>query len=259
MYKKVFEICLKHEYFTGDVCAGVQLDVCASTLTLMRRRGLIFREAEVNKWCFVADCVGGEVDELSDIFTLEMRATDPAFISYTDWEGYNPAKTYLLELPYDSHNIDIVAEMNKNQIKRVGAVICLINVRLSKRMFELAREGREMTQTLVFHNPIKYWEYLFVPRSKTGDKKIKVEETKGLVNFEMVTQMHLDIFDSLVYRAISTTLIPLKECYDYQISLKEVVREEPLMVRTLIRDLPLPRMGQIMSGNNNVIQQISYF
>ncbi len=259
MYKKVFEICLKHEYFTENICAGIQLNVSALTLILIKRRGLIFRQSGANKWCFVADCTGGGVDELSDIFTLEMRSTDPAFMYYTDWEGHNPAKTCLLELPCDSSDIDIVPEMNKNQIKRVGSVICLINLRLSNRMFDLAKEGHEMKQVLVFHNSKKYWEYLFVPRSEIGDKKIKIEETKGLINFEEITQIQLEIFDFLVYRTISTTPIPIKECYDYQISLKEVVREAPLMVRTIIRDLTLPRMGLFRSEDPNVIQHISYF
>ena len=95
-YRPLYNIRIEHEYFDGNICRAMQCRISPSGQALCHRRGLLFRQTGTNEWTILYDDAGAGVDTLSDVLALELVMADPAFVLYTQWNGFQPSSAYRL-------------------------------------------------------------------------------------------------------------------------------------------------------------------
>ncbi len=256
-YRNIFTLCVEHEYYMGNMCSG--MEIRPISLELMKRRELVFKQTEINKWSIIGNFSGAGIDELSDVLILEVKISDNAFIHFTDWKGYDPVKSYQLDLPTDNLVIEAIEGIKRIDEKRKGNVLFTIYLRLSNKMFERAKNGKSVEQKLVFHAAQKYIEYLCIPRNREKVWHLKVEETSNKVVFGEISQQNMEAFGGLVYQVKSISKVPLYKGNNYIFRLKEIVRENPLMERILVKQLPYSSVSDFITEDSNIIRQVCYY
>ena len=105
-YRPLYNIRIEHEYFDGNICRAMQCRISPSGQALCHRRGLLFRQTGTNEWTILYDDAGAGVDTLSDVLALELVMADPAFVLYTQWNGFQPSSAYRLELPVGQETLE---------------------------------------------------------------------------------------------------------------------------------------------------------
>lgn len=260
-YRPIFTFRLEHDYYMHNVCRSIGFRVAPSGMSLLKRRGLVFKQIADNEWCIIGDCAGSGVDDGSDTLELEMVLLDPKFKDFTVWSDFNLAHAYNLQMPCESSVVDATQVIQRTNIKRRGDAFCSVQIKLSNQMFENARNGKseDNRNTLRFYAPKVYWEYIFIPRSGEANKDLILEDVHNNVTFSAMKKVEVEPFPTPVLHTISESLIPMREHYDLSFSLMEIVRREPLMKRTLLRQLPHPSLGRFITERPDSIQQICYF
>lgn len=260
-YRPLYHIRIEHEYFDGNICRAMQCRLSSAGQTLCRRRGLLFRQTGTNEWTILYDNAGAGVDTLSDVLALELVLTDPDFVLYTYWNGFQLSSAYLLELPSGQDAPEaadaIVEQADKRQI---GTGFCTVQLRLTEKIFSDAKAETPETVRLQFHVPEYLWEYLFVPRGgeRISPEKLRLEESGGKLTFkpfETVTEYGREML-----RTVSTDKIPLREQYKYRLRLITVTGEgDNRPKQVLLRQVEPPKPGVFLNDDRESIRKICYF
>lgn len=178
-YRPLYNIRIEHEYFDGNICRAMQCRISPSGQALCHRRGLLFRQTGTNEWTILYDDAGAGVDTLSDVLALELVMADPAFVLYTQWNGFQPSSAYRLELPVGQETLEATgAIVEQSANRQIGKGFCTVLLRLTEEVFSSAKAGTPETACLQFHVPEYRWEYLFVSRGgeKFSPEKLRLEE-----------------------------------------------------------------------------------
>lgn len=179
---------------------------------MCHRRGLLFRQTGTNEWTILYDDAGAGVDTLSDVLALELVMADPAFVLYTQWNGFQPSSAYRLELPVGQETLEATgAIVEQSANRQIGKGFCTVLLRLTEEVFSSAKAGTPETACLQFHVPEYRWEYLFVSRGgeKFSPEKLRLEECGGKLTFgpfEAAAE-----YGREVLRTVSLERIPLAE------------------------------------------------
>lgn len=105
-YRPLYSFRIEHDYFAEGICRSLQCAVLPSGGELMTQRGLLLRQTARNEWTVLYDTEGAGVDINSDVITFGMTISDPAFVLYTQWPGFDPGAVYQLELPLAESTAD---------------------------------------------------------------------------------------------------------------------------------------------------------
>ena len=160
-YRTLYSLTVEHGYFDNGTCRALRCRISPRGADLWRRRGLLFRQSGPNAWTVLYDSDGAGVDTSSDTLLLEMDITDPAFVLYTQWDGFRPTSAYGLELPAVSGTVEAAHSIRETAPKRgIGESFCTVRIRLTDGLFRAAQDGTPESCTLVFHAPEHRWEYL---------------------------------------------------------------------------------------------------
>ena len=151
-YRTLYSLTVEHGYFDNGTCRALRCRISPRGADLWRRRGLLFRQSEPNAWTVLYDSDGAGVDTSSDTLLLEMDITDPAFVLYTQWDGFRPTSAYGLELPAVSGTVEAAQSIRETAPKRgIGEGFCTVRIRLTDGLFRAAQDGTPESCTLVFH------------------------------------------------------------------------------------------------------------
>ena len=123
-YRPLYNIRIEHEYFDGNICRAMQCRISPSGQALCHRRGLLFRQTGTNEWTILYDDAGAGVDTLSDVLALELVMADPAFVLYTQWNGFQPSSAYRLDGTAPPDRRGILFCQGGNAGDRLSAVPC---------------------------------------------------------------------------------------------------------------------------------------
>ena len=232
-YRPLYNIRIEHEYFDGNICRAMQCRISPSGQALCHRRGLLFRQTGTNEWTILYDDAGAGVDTLSDVLALELVMADPAFVLYTQWNGFQPSSAYRLELPVGQETLEEV--------------------------FSSAKAGTPETACLQFHVPEYRWEYLFVSRGgeKFSPEKLRLEECGGKLTFgpfEAAAE-----YGREVLRTVSLERIPLRKQYGFRLRLTSVTEGDNRPRQVLLRNVALPKPGVFLSKAPELLRQLCYF
>lgn len=259
-YRPLYNIRIEHEYFDGNICRAMQCRISSSGQALWHRRGLLFRQVGMNEWTILYDDEGAGVDTDYDILALELVMTDPSFVLYTQWNGFQPSSAYQLELPVQPETLEAAEAIAEQSPKRqMGTGFCLIQLRLTEEIFLSAKAGTPKSVCLLFHAPEYRWEYLFIPRNGESmlPEKLQLEESGGKLTFgpfEAATE-----YDREVLRTVSHERIPMREHYGFRFRLTSATGGDNRPKQVLLRNVALPKPGAYLSKTPELLRQLCYF
>lgn len=255
-YRPLYSLRVGHDYFNGGICRSLRCRISPAETGLWHRRGLLFRQLGENEWTILYDHGGAGVDTSSDVLALELDLSDPSFVLYTLWDGFDPGAAYGLELPLEEEAADAVQVVRKAAPKRgLGAGFCCVRIRMTDKLVEAAREGRPMTCTLQFHAPACRWEYLLVPRhgENVPAGKYLMEEAGGKLHFPPFEAARM--YGRDVLRTVSEEPVPMRESYGYWL---KVVAPAGGAGRkqTVLRHIDPPEPGRFMDAAPGLLRQV---
>lgn len=268
-YRLLYRLRIEHDYFVRALHPIVQLKVVASTADLMKRRGLIFKQTDINEWCVISCNSNAEIDIQPDVFILEMSISDPAFFHYTEWASFDPSSLYYLSLPTIETDVTKAIKKEKKREKekenegieknekkrRINSGFCTIDLHFSKAILE----GDPITNTLMFHSKELYWEYFFIARNEEylNEKEIVLKEAKGEVAFSNFNVTEIYGHKALCFR--SESKLKLADIYNLHFSLLELSPNSSNTRKVLIRSVAHPVVGRFIAKRTDTLLNICYF
>lgn len=255
-YRPLYSLRVEHDYFDRGICRALRCRISPTESALWHRRGLLFRWLGENEWTILYDSEGAGVDTSSDVLALEMEIADPAFVLYTQWDGFRPASAYGLELPLKKETADAAKAIRETAPKRgICSGFCRINIRMTDKLVKAARDGKPMTCILQFHAPAYRWEYLLVPRD--GDnaqtERYLMEETGGKLHFSPFEPVR--IYGKDMLRTVSEEAVPMRERYDVRLKLVSQAGNTGRK-QTLLRHIDPPEPGRFLDVDAGLLRQV---
>lgn len=259
-YRPLYSFRIEHEYFVGGICRALQCAVLPTGQELMTQRGLLLRQTTQNEWTILYDADGAGVDTASDAIAFGMSISDPAFVLYTEWQGLNPNAAYRLDLPLQGDSADaaevIVATEEK---RRIGMPLCTIVIRLTEEMWQAAVNGIAKSDTIMFKTPERYWEYILIKQNGNRDvplERLSLTADKELLTFKSFERT--DEFGRNAYRTVSEKAVPIRERYDFRLTLISTPDSGNRQKQVLLRNVEHPIPGRFKSDADK-LRQVCYF
>lgn len=253
-YSILYRIRAVHDYFDGKPCPSLQCRLTPQGEALTHRRGLLFRQTAVGEWTLLSDNLPAE----DDVLTLDLFLTDPAFMLYTAWQGFQPSAAYGLELPAAEEETDAATVIRPIDEKRgIGSGFCTVTLRMTKELLEAAKVGKPMQAVLCFRTPSVQWEYLFIPRGETDVpvSRLVLEDAAGKVKFSAFKEC--ETYGQIALRTVSRSRIPMRQSYGCKLRL--TAQDEGRQKRILLKQVPPPQPGQFADAGKGILRQVCYY
>lgn len=259
-YRVLFRMRIDHEYFAGETngCMGVR--ICEESLALLRNRQLMFKQMAGNEWVLIGNVAGNGVNEGSDRIGFEFVLKDAGFLYYTEWEHYDAADFYELDLSDGGGgmNVSDVVKTVPGQ-KRKAGVFFNGKLLLAERLYADAREGGCSEACLRFASREMFWEYWLIARKRDHQRlKLSLEEQSGGLLFSEPEFFNTDLVDGLVWRCVSAKAVKMKDRYRYRLDLSEIIRENPELRRKIVKNIEYPVPGQFHDLKGNYLRRLVY-
>ena len=241
-YSILYRLRAVHDYFDGNPCPSLQCRLTPQGEALAHRRGLLFRQTAAGEWALLSDNLPAE----DDVLTLDLFLTDPAFMLYTAWQGFQPSAAYCLELP---------AAEEETEAATRG--FCTVTLQMTKALLEAAKAGKPMQATLRFRAPSLQWEYVFIPRGETDipSGRMSLEDAAGKVKFSAFKEC--ETYGQIALRTVSRSRIPMRQSYGCKLRL--TAQDEGRQKRILLKQVPPPQPGQFADAGKGILRQVCYY
>lgn len=259
-YRILYHLAVEHDYFKEQPCVAFQCSLAPQGKLLAKRRNLLFRQVAANEWNVYYDCMGTEPDTEHDVLEIEMISTDSSFPLYTEWEGFCPATSYVLQLPTTQEQEEATSIILPSDGKRsIGMPFCMIRLQLTKETLNAARTGQPKSTTLHFRAPSVQWEYLFLSRGKDGipTEKLRLEDATGKMDFSPI-----ELYQACGHtfrRTLSKNCVPIQSAYESRLRLVAQTGGDRQQRRILLSRVEPPLLGRFQSEKPGVLQQICYY
>lgn len=255
-YLRLYRITVRHDYFGESPCPLLRLRPSSEGETLMRRRGMMFREEAAGTWSlFFTE----EPDTEKDVMLLDLSIADPMFVLYTDWSGFRPTDSYDLRLPASEGQLDATAAIAHTDRKRsIGSGFCTVALRLTEELVQAARSGKPEEVVLQFHAPKKRWEYLFFPQTEESidGKQLLLEDMTGSVAFSPFTRCKA--YGREAWRTVSENPVAMRTTYRCRLRLT-ALRGNGKQKHVLLSHVEPPQPGRYTSKDKEMLRQVCYF
>lgn len=259
-YRPLYRIITEHEYFEERPCISLQCCLSAQGKELARQRGLLFHPVAANEWEVLYDTAGRGVDTVNDVLELELSMLDPEFVLYTDWKDFCPSAAYVLELPLATEEKDAASAIRLSGGKRkVGSPFCTIYLHLTEKLVAAAEAKVPEVCRLRFHNPKRYWEYVFLPRNNdnnvpTGEWQL--EDAAGKTVFGKLRQTQ--VYGREAWCTESLEEISMR--FTYGCRLRLVVQDaKGSPKRIIVSQIRPPDPGRFQSKSTDCLRQVCYY
>lgn len=245
-YSIIYSLRFEHTYNSGKICRAIDVRINPLSIDLIKRHGLLFKQTAVNEWSLL--CVDGNFNTStsSDELLLDLFLTDPNFMYYTAWDGFEPHVMYDLALPTTNSNATEVIVKNNNEY-RLSSSFCTAKLSLNKST------GNALVNTLQFVSKNIYWEYRFIFRNNRDvdfDKLVLCLDTEEDMfdKFKKINNPH-------EIKTKSKKVLELKEKYGKTLSLKLIEGETKKIMKEYV---PFPQIGAFANKEKDTILQICY-
>ena len=259
-YRPLYNFRIEHDYFVGSICRALQCAVLPTGQELMSQRGLLFRQTAQNEWTVLYDADGAGVDTASDAIAFGMSISDPAFVLYTEWQGFDPSAVYALNLPLANGNANATDVITDTESKRrIGMPLCSITLRLTEDVWQAAVIGTPKCDTIRFHAPERYWEYILIKQSSNRElpaERLSLDTDKNLLTFNSFERTNE--FGRDAYRTVSEKAVPIRESYDFRLNLIATPENSNHQKQILLRNVEHPIPGRFKSEADK-LRQVCYF
>lgn len=220
-FVKLIGITMEHGYYK-NVTGKFRIVPTAKTKTLMRNRGVLFRQTCDGCQWLIADDFSGFLPD--DQLECVLQVMDANFMYVTQLEGYQPQSFYRLILSDESLPIDVVSALVPADASMGGPCFCRISIGLTPEMQKEAKDGKPLEYRLVFNEVSYCWEYLFVRlNADTNESKILLlEDTKGNILFSLSKKLPSTPYGDMAWQIVSTSSMPCRQNPDYNLLLSEI-------------------------------------
>ena len=253
-YSILYRLRAVHDYFDGNPCPSLQCHLTPQGEALAHRRSLLFRQTAAGEWALLSDNLPAE----DDVLTLDLFLTDPAFMLYTAWQGFQPSAAYCLELPAAEEETEAATAIRPTDKKRgIGRGFCTVTLQMTKALLEAAKAGKPMQATLRFRAPSLQWEYVFIPRGETDipSGRMSLEDAAGKVKFSAFKEC--ETYGQIALRTVSRSRIPMRQSYGCKLRL--TAQDEGRQKRILLKQVPPPQPGQFADAGKGILRQVCYY
>ena len=253
-YRILYRIRIEHDYFDRTKCSAVQCFLTPQGEDLLRRRGMLFRQTDVNEWTFLYN---SEPDTDNDVLNLNLSLNDPNFISYTEWNEFSPTAAYSLDLPGSKKVLDAATVIRKSEkSRRIGQGFCTVSLKLTEKMLKYAASGKPITSVIHFCAPSVKWEYIFIPRvDDVVNGALSLHDDTGTLEFSLFKKC--EIYGKSAWQTETGKPVPMR--YAYSCKLRLMANENGKQARILLSKVDPPVMGQYRDAPGNVLRQIYYY
>lgn len=253
-YRILYRLRIDHDFFNGKKCAAIQCSVLPQGQELLKRRGMIFRQTDVNEWVLL---YLSDPDTENDVLMLNLALADSNFSCYTAWNEFRPSEAYVLNLPHDKKEIDAALLVQQSPIpRRIGQGFCTLHLHLTQKMVNDAVAGKPLTNVVHFFSPSVQWEYIFIPRTDDSvNGTLKLHDETGKIDF--TTFKKCEIYGQNAWRTQSCSPVPMHQIYGCKLRL--LVQESGKQERELLSHVDPPSLCRYQSTSSNVMRQIYYY
>lgn len=257
-YKRLYTICIRHDYSGNPAFRAVQCVVSRSGAALFKRRDLLFMQTHANVWEILYNSESGGIDVNSDMLELELVMTDNHFPLYTGWDKFDPNAQYGLDLPDRTEVLEAAQVIEQiAQCRKMNSGFCQIRLLLTEDLFRKAVEGDPAVCTLQFHAPERYWEYVFC--LSNNDARISgeylIEEQRGQVRFPPC-EIRVEYNRPTLY-TLSKNSVLVQENYNFKLSLVHKDTDSGRK-RTLLKSLPHPKTDVSLADKPDRIRVVTF-
>ena len=240
----VFKI--SHEYFEHSEPNGICLDFAKESSALILRRGVMWRKVKSGEWNLVAfnDQIPFVED---DKIVLELSASDHLLTYVTDWDWSSSKECYELDLLKDQSVIEMKGQVGVKS-KALPPTFFRLNVEIGKLI-----GTQPLLTELSFKTFDKYWEYIFIPRDKNTDRKLKLEDLAGMMTFGESELFEFSGCKCL--RCRSNEKIRMKEQPEGRLRLWELFSAGK---RELMHLVDYPKPGKFINTSEDTLLQVLY-
>ncbi|MFA8434715.1 MAG: hypothetical protein ACEPOZ_09385 [Marinifilaceae bacterium] len=284
-YVQIYRVVVLHDFFEGNRCRGVNLVPVPECMNQMGNLGLLFRQNNYNEWGLYAkddelqrDKLQLWMEEETSALEFQVEVSQNDFFLYTDWPGYSPKECYVFEIgDKEKELLDSEGELHYGVVPEEKIIVCRRDKTLQKqsnRVLGFLKLGfsdkmvenwgqTEVSQckeiTIGFHALKVVWEFILIPRDSSVDQNLLLKDATGKMELETLEKFELTQ-GLMAYRGVSSSLIQLKECYDYRVQLWELKQTGKRLISS---EIPLPRVGEFSikatKENPQIVSKYFYF
>lgn len=254
-YRTLYSIKAEHDYFDGSVCRALQCRLTAEGARLAQRRGMLLKQTADAEWTVL---YRNEPDTKNDVLMLELTITDPSFVLYTKWDGFQPSEAYELGLPARKETLDAASAIHKSDRRRnIGSGFCTIALRLTEKMLQAANAGSPLRAVLQFHAPARRWEYLLIQRTDETmpSGNLQMEDATGQVSFQGFKETAA--YGRKAWKTVSKSRIPMRLTYGCK--LRVTLQDGNKQKRILLSAVPPPQPGQFADVMGDTLRQVCHY
>lgn len=225
-FSKLIGITMEHGYYK-NVTGKFRIAPTAKTETLMRNRGVLFRQTDDGCQWLIADDFNGFLPD--DRLECALQVLDAAFMYVTQLEGYQPQSFYRLSLSGKSQTVDVVSALVPADAPSMSSsCFCHISIGLTPEMQKEAKDGKPLEYRLKFNKASYLWEYLFVRRNADTDesKILLLEDTTGDILFSLSKKLPSTPYGDMAWQIVSTSPILCRQNPTYNLLLFEIPMAE---------------------------------
>ncbi len=245
----LFKIRFLHDYFLDGRCRTLSLVPSSQSLSLMQRRGLIFRQNSPSEWSVLCEksCTG--FSEPEDELLFEVRFLDSSFCYYTQMGAYLADAIYSLRPGFSK--VLAVDSLQRQDGKKHNDLFFTCHVPLTDALLNKSKAGEENLIELTFQATSSHWIYFLLFEDETKKrKKFKLIEAEDKIKFKEAEQEPFPWNgQKMALKLVSSEPVGLREMYDFQLSLQSFSEESPDRSRTCLRNIEMPVPGRFVSSS----------
>ena len=223
-FKTWIKIELSHAYFQTKKC-GFDIVPDEKTLDLLKKAGILIKKRDACTWLLIK-----HNDEEDERLKLFLEAIDFPALSFH-------IKNQSAESYYYTEPETIYADSYEHKYIGKNGIFFELTVPVDKKII-----NKGLNVNLQLKSKYKYWEFIMIPKFSPENVRIKLQESKGKIDFDPKGKINFPGEGKEIFRFVSKEPIELKEKYDYIIRLWE---EKDKWDYLLIDALAFPRIYSI--------------
>jgi len=277
-YKPLFKIEFLHSFFRENKCLCLSVNPVAKTERLLRKSNIIIRR-NYNQVHYLYN--HNELDKIKAILEdeenkflwLRIFSIDKYFRNYTNLDTNNNTKIIFSVLPDELNNENIL-EVKKANYKNINdelfsdildkkdkliRPIAVLKMNIKDIFEQILQKSTPVNIYISFEARKTYWTYFIILKNVSSERKIKIVDIKGEVNFSEAEKVTL-IDGKEAVKIVSEKSVELQEYSEkhFQLVVNGMVDE-----RIFEKRLPVAGVSQIFpetkNGEEKIYSDIFYY
>lgn len=252
----LYNIFIKHTYFTNDTCSCILLTPDAATAKAIRNHQWIFKQLSDNHWIIAGD-INHKTLYPDDKETIKLNITikDVNFLYYTDSTGFSNQEWPVIDFgtpAEDTIHICIPGDIRHAVRVNNPAISGAISFTVTEKGIERAASSA-FNLSVCFDACSVYWEYILIPRRQEINGIFFLSEDEDRISFADAVPYKVANHDAFSIKSVNP--VRLSEHYPYTLRLYE---KRTYGKKLVCNNVDFPAPGRFLSRQNNILHYV-YF